>query len=228
MTNIIIKCINLTKSYQNGDLSFNILNNICFELKKGGIAGIIGKSGSGKTTFLHLLAGLDSPTSGDILFNGKLFSSMSSNQMSKFRNIELGFIYQFHHLMLDFNILENVAIPLLISNKNIKESEKISYKMLKKFHLEDKIKKYPSQLSGGERQRVAVARALINKPSLIIADEPTGNLDAYNANIIFNLIFQLNADFNTSFLIVTHDPILIKKIPILFQMKNGQLFNYKN
>ncbi|QCO70852.1 lipoprotein-releasing ABC transporter ATP-binding protein LolD [Buchnera aphidicola] len=228
MTNIIIKCIDLTKSYQNGDSSFNILKNICFELKKGDIAGIIGKSGSGKTTFLHLLAGLDSPTSGDILFNGKLFSSMSSNQMSKFRNIELGFIYQFHHLMLDFNILENVAIPLLISNKNIKESEKISYKMLKKFHLEDKIKKYPSQLSGGERQRVAVARALINKPSLIIADEPTGNLDAYNTNIILNLIFQLNADFNTSFLIVTHDPILIKKIPILFQMKNGQLFNYKN
>ncbi|QCI22743.1 lipoprotein-releasing ABC transporter ATP-binding protein LolD [Buchnera aphidicola] len=228
MTNIIIKCINLTKSYQNGDLNFSILKNICFELKKGDIAGIIGKSGSGKTTFLHLLAGLDSPTSGDILFNGKLFSSMSSNQMARFRNIELGFIYQFHHLMLDFNILENVAIPLLISNKNTKESEEISYQMLKKFHLEDKIKKYPSQLSGGERQRVAVARALINKPSLIIADEPTGNLDAYNADIIFNLIFQLNADFNTSFLIVTHDPILIKKIPILFQMKNGQLFNYKN
>ncbi|QCI17692.1 lipoprotein-releasing ABC transporter ATP-binding protein LolD [Buchnera aphidicola (Acyrthosiphon lactucae)] len=228
MNNIIIKCLNLTKSYQDGNLTVNILKKISFELQKGNIAGIIGKSGSGKTTFLHLLAGLDTPTSGEILFNGKLFSSMSSNQMSKFRNVELGFIYQFHHLMLDFNILENVAIPLLINKKSKKESEEIAYKMLKKVKLEDKIKKYPSQLSGGERQRVAVARAFINKPSLIIADEPTGNLDTYNANIIFNLIFKLNSDFNTSFLIVTHDPVLIKKIPILFKIKNGQLFIYKN
>ncbi|MCU4136933.1 lipoprotein-releasing ABC transporter ATP-binding protein LolD [Buchnera aphidicola (Sitobion miscanthi)] len=226
--NNIIKCINLHKSYQHGDSSFNILKKISFELKKGDIAGIIGESGSGKTTLLHLLGGLDTPTSGDILFNGRLFSSMSSNQMSKFRNVELGFIYQFHHLMLDFNVLENVAIPLLISNKSKKESEEIAFNMLKKVHLEEKIKKYPSELSGGERQRVAVARAFINKPSLIIADEPTGNLDSYNTNIILNLIFQLNFDCNTSFLIVTHDRDLIKKIPILFQMKSSQLFNYKN
>jgi len=226
--NNIIKCINLHKSYQNGDSSFNVLKKISFELKKGDIAGIIGESGSGKTTLLHLLAGLDTPTSGDILFNGRLFSSMSSNQMSKFRNVELGFIYQFHHLMLDFNVLENVAIPLLISNKSKKESEEIAFNMLKKVHLEEKIKKYPSELSGGERQRVAVARAFVNQPSLIIADEPTGNLDSYNTNIILNLIFQLNFDCNTSFLIVTHDPDLIKKIPILFQMKSSQLFNYKN
>ncbi|AEO08648.1 ABC transporter ATP-binding protein of lipoprotein export ABC transporter [Buchnera aphidicola str. Ak (Acyrthosiphon kondoi)] len=226
MNNIIIKCINLTKSYQDGDFTFNILKNISFELQKGDIVGIIGKSGSGKTTFLHLLAGLDTPTSGDILFNNRLFSSMSCNQISKFRNVELGFIYQFHHLMLDFNILENVAMPLLIDNKSRKESEEIAYKMLKKVKLEGKTKKYPSEISGGERQRVAVARAFVNKPSLIIADEPTGNLDKYNTNIIFDLMFQLNSDFNTSFLIVTHDPNLIKKIPILLQMKNGQLFNY--
>ncbi|QIQ41883.1 MAG: lipoprotein-releasing ABC transporter ATP-binding protein LolD [Buchnera aphidicola (Microlophium carnosum)] len=228
MNNIIIKCINLTKSYQDGDANFDILKEISFELQRGDIAGIIGKSGSGKTTFLHLLAGLDTPTSGEILFNNRSFSSMSSNQISNFRNIELGFIYQFHHLMLDFNILENVAMPLLISNKSKQESEEIAYKMLKKVNLSDKIKKYPNQLSGGERQRVAVARAFINKPSFIIADEPTGNLDTYNANIIFNLIFQLNSDFNTSFLIVTHDPILIEKIPFLFHIKNGKLFNYKN
>jgi len=228
MNNLIIKCNNLNKSYKNGNKNINILKEISFELKKGDIAGIIGKSGSGKTTFLHLLAGLDTPTSGDILFKNKLFSSMSSNQIAKFRNTQLGFIYQFHHLMLDFNVLENVAIPLLIGSKSRKESEEIAYKMLKRVNLENKIKKYPSELSGGERQRVAIARAFINKPSLIIADEPTGHLDKYNANIIFNLIFETNINFNTSFLIVTHDLTLIKKIPILFKIKNGQLFNYQN
>jgi lipoprotein-releasing system ATP-binding protein len=226
--NNIIQCINLTKSYQDGSAIVHILKKISFELKTGEIAAIIGKSGSGKTTLLHLLAGLDAPTSGNVLFNGKLFSSMSSNQMAEFRNIKLGFIYQFHHLLLDFNVLENVSIPLLISNRNKKESEEISFEMLKKVKLEDKIKKYPCELSGGERQRVAIARAFVNKPVLIIADELTGNLDRYNADIIFNLIFQLNSDFNTSFLIVTHDLFLIKKISILFQIKNGQLFSYKN
>lgn len=228
MNNIIIKCINLTKSYQDKDIVFDVLKKISFELHKGDIAGIIGQSGAGKTTLLHLLAGLDTPTSGDILFNGKFFSSMSSNQMAKFRNVELGFIYQFHHLMLDLNILENVSIPLLISSKSKRESEEIAFNMLRKVNLERKTKKYPSELSGGERQRVAVARAFVNKPSLIIADEPTGNLDSYNTNMILDLIFQLNCNFNTSFLIVTHDPDLIKKIPVLFQMKNGQFFNYKN
>ncbi|QCI21019.1 lipoprotein-releasing ABC transporter ATP-binding protein LolD [Buchnera aphidicola (Hyperomyzus lactucae)] len=226
--NNIIECINLTKSYQDGDSCFNILNKISFELKTGEIAAIIGKSGSGKTTLLHLLAGLDNPTSGSVLFNGKLFTSMSSNKMATFRNTKLGFIYQFHHLLLDFNVIENVAIPLLINNKSKKESEEISYEILKKVNLEEKIKKYPCELSGGERQRVAIARALVNKPVLIIADEPTGHLDQYNTKIILNLIFQLNADFNTSFLIVTHDPFLIKKISVLFKIKNGQLFSYKN
>ncbi|QCI20432.1 lipoprotein-releasing ABC transporter ATP-binding protein LolD [Buchnera aphidicola (Brachycaudus cardui)] len=224
MNNIIIKCINLTKSYQDGDLIYNIIEKISFELNKGEVAAIIGKSGSGKTTLLHLIAGLDKPTSGSILFNGKALNFMSSNEISKFRNQEIGFVYQFHHLMLDFNVLENVAIPLLINHKKKKESEAISYEILKKVHLEHKIKKYPSELSGGERQRVAIARAFVNNPSLIIADEPTGNLDQYNTDVIFNLILKLNSDFNTTFLIVTHDTTLIKKIPILLKMKSGQLF----
>ncbi|QCI22158.1 lipoprotein-releasing ABC transporter ATP-binding protein LolD [Buchnera aphidicola] len=226
--NNIIKCIKLNKFYQDGDLVLNVLKNISFKLNIGDIAGIIGKSGSGKTTLLHLLAGLDVPNSGDILFNGKSISSMSSNQIANFRNKQLGFIYQFHHLMLDFNILENVAMPLLISNKSKKESQEIAYEILKKVNLETKIKKYPSEISGGERQRVAIARAFVNKPSLIIADEPTGNLDQYNANLILDLILQFNCSYNTSFLIVTHDINLIKKIPVLFQIKNGLLYNYHN
>lgn len=226
--NNIIKCIKLTKYYKDGHLIINVLKDISFELHHGDISAIIGKSGSGKTTLLHLLAGLDVPNSGDILFNGKSIKLMSSNQMAKFRNKKLGFIYQFHHLMLDFNILENVAIPLLIDNKSKKESEEIAYEMLKTVNLEKKIKKYPSEISGGERQRVAIARAFVNKPSLIIADEPTGNLDQYNANIIFNLILKFNNYYNTSFLIVTHDISLIKKIPILFEIKQGKLYNYNN
>ncbi|AHG60086.1 lipoprotein-releasing ABC transporter ATP-binding protein LolD [Buchnera aphidicola] len=228
MNKIIIKCINLTKSYKNTEIIVNILEKISFELHRGDIAGIIGKSGSGKTTLLHLLAGLDSPTSGKILFNGKEINLFSSKELARFRNVKLGLIYQFHHLMLDFNVLENVAIPLLINNKSRKESQEISYTMLKKVNLLDKVKKYPSELSGGERQRVAIARAFINNPSLIIADEPTGNLDKHNAHIIFDLILQLNHDFKTTFLIVTHDLTLIKKIPILFKIKNGRLFNCQN
>ncbi|QCI23834.1 lipoprotein-releasing ABC transporter ATP-binding protein LolD [Buchnera aphidicola (Macrosiphoniella sanborni)] len=228
MNNIIIKCINLSKSYQDRDFNYEILKNISFELKKGDITGIIGQSGSGKTTFLHVLSGLDTPTSGQILFYGRPFDSMTSYEIAKFRNTKLGFIYQFHYLMLDFNVLENVAIPLLINNKSVKESEETAYQILKKIKLEHKIKKYPSEISGGERQRVAIARAFVNKPDLIIADEPTGNLDEYNIHIILNLIFEFNTNFKTSFLIVTHDPILIKKIPFLLHMKNGELFNYEN
>ncbi|ANZ22509.1 lipoprotein ABC transporter ATP-binding protein [Buchnera aphidicola (Diuraphis noxia)] len=226
--NNIIKCIKLTKFYKDGDLTINILKEISFQLNNKEIVAIIGKSGSGKSTFLHLLAGLDAASSGDVFLNGISINSMSSNKIAQFRNKQLGFIYQFHYLMLEFNILENVAIPLLISNKSKSESEEIAYQMLKKVKLEKKINKYPSEISGGERQRVAIARAFVNKPSLIIADEPTGNLDQYNANIILNLIFEFNSSYDTSFLIVTHDVNLIKKIPVLFEMKNGQLYNYNN
>lgn len=228
MNKIIIQCVNLRKSYQDGNINHNILKNISFKLKKGHIAGIIGSSGSGKTTLLHVLSGLDTPTSGSVLFYERLLTSMTSNEMAKFRNKQLGFIYQFHHLMLDFNVLENVAMPLLINNQNIKESEEISYTILKKIGLDKKIKKYPSEISGGERQRVAIARAFVNQPDLIIADEPTGNLDQNNINIFLNLVFEFNTHFQTSFLIVTHDPILIKNIPHLFYMKNGKLFHNEN
>ncbi|QNS01985.1 MAG: lipoprotein-releasing ABC transporter ATP-binding protein LolD [Buchnera aphidicola (Pentalonia nigronervosa)] len=228
MNNIILQCINLNKSYQNGKLNYNILNNISFSLKRGSIAAIIGPSGVGKSSLLHILGGLDQPTSGDVLFNGQSLMTMSENQIAKIRNTQLGFVYQFHHLLLDFNVLENVAMPLLISKKNMNESKKIAYEMLKKFNLENKITKYPSELSGGEKQRVSIARAFINNPSLIIADEPTGSLDSYNSNIVINLIFQLNKNLNTTFLIVTHDSLFVQKIPVVFKMTNQRLFNYRN
>ncbi|AAM67841.1 lipoprotein-releasing ABC transporter ATP-binding protein LolD [Buchnera aphidicola] len=226
--NIILQCINLTKSFYRKKEEIRTLNKISLKIRKGDITFITGKSGSGKSTLLHLLGGLDKPTSGSILFDGVSLHSMSSNEIAKLRNLKLGFIFQFHHLLLDFNVLENIAIPSLISKKSIQESKEKSYEILKKVHLEKKINKYPSELSGGERQRVAIARALVNQPSLVIADEPTSHLDKNNAKIIFDLIFELNSNLNTSFLIVSHDLRFIKKAPILLEMKNGQLFNNKN
>ncbi|QCI21596.1 lipoprotein-releasing ABC transporter ATP-binding protein LolD [Buchnera aphidicola (Hyadaphis tataricae)] len=226
--NNIIQCIKISKFYQNGDVFVPVLNKISFKLNRGTIAAIIGHSGSGKTTLLHLIAALDNPSSGNILFNGTSIQSMSSNQIAHFRNQDLGLIYQFHHLMLDFNVLENVAMPLLIGKKRKKESEEIAYNMLKEVNLEHKRYKYPSEISGGERQRVAIARAFVNKPLLIIGDEPTNNLDQYNVSVIIDLILKFNEYYNTSFLIVTHDIRVIKQIPVIFKMHNGQLFNYKN
>ncbi|QIQ41321.1 MAG: lipoprotein-releasing ABC transporter ATP-binding protein LolD [Buchnera aphidicola (Aphis urticata)] len=223
MNNTILQCINLTKSYQDKTSITYILKNVSFYLNKSDIAVIIGKSGSGKSTFLHLISGLEQPTSGTILFNGRSLGAMSSNQISQLRNLHLGFIYQFHHLLLDFNVLENVAMPLLISNKSIKEAKEKAYEILMKVNLEKKIKKYPSELSGGERQRVAIARAFIHQPKLIIADEPTGNLDSYNAKIIFDLICELNINLQTSFLIVTHDLVFAKKAHVLFEIKHHRL-----
>lgn len=226
--NIILQCINLKKSYFKKKEEISILKKISLKIKKSDIIVITGKSGSGKSTLLHLLGGLDKPTSGEILFNGTSLHSMSSNEIAVLRNLKLGFIFQFHHLLVDFNVLENVAIPLLIGKKSIKISKEKSHEMLKKLHLEKKINKYPSELSGGERQRVAIARALVNYPSLIIADEPTNNLDHKNKKIVLDLIFELNRNLNISFLIVTHDFLFIKKSPILFEMKNGQLINIRN
>jgi lipoprotein-releasing system ATP-binding protein len=226
--NNIIQCIKISKFYQNGDICIPVLNKLSFKLNRGTIAAIMGDSGSGKTTLLHLIAALDSPSSGNILFNGTSIQSMSSNQIAHLRNKNLGLIYQFHHLMLDFNVLENVAMPLLIGKKRKKESEEIAYNMLKEVNLEHKRYKYPSEISGGERQRVAIARAFVNKPLLIIGDEPTNNLDQYNVSLIIDLILKFNEYYNTSFLIVTHDIRVIKKIPVIFKMQNGQLFNYKN
>ncbi|AWH90493.1 lipoprotein-releasing ABC transporter ATP-binding protein LolD [Buchnera aphidicola (Melanaphis sacchari)] len=227
MNNIILQGINLTKFFYSQGKIVYILKNISFKINQGDIAIITGKSGSGKSTLLHIISGLDCPNFGEVLFNGISLNSISSNEMARLRRSKIGFIYQFHHLLLDFNVFENVAMPLLINNKSIKESKEIVFEILKKVNLEKKINKYPSELSGGERQRVAIARALVHQPTLIIADEPTSNLDQYNTDVIFDIIFELNSTLKTSFVIVTHNSCYIKQSSILFQIKNSQLFNEK-
>ncbi|WP_294912776.1 lipoprotein-releasing ABC transporter ATP-binding protein LolD [Tatumella sp. UBA2305] len=220
---LLLQCDQLCKRYQEGNLHTDVLRNVSFTLQPGEMAAIVGSSGSGKSTLLHLLGGLDSPTSGDVLFKGQSLNQMSSSAKAELRNRELGFIYQFHHLLPDFTALENVAMPLLIGKKNSSEALQRATEMLAAVGLEKRASHRPSELSGGERQRVAIARALVNRPSLVMADEPTGNLDARNADAIFQLLGELNQIQGTAFLVVTHDLALAKRLNRQMEMRDGQL-----
>lgn len=221
----LLQCTKLSKRYQNGKVYVDVLHNINFTLQYKDMIAIIGNSGSGKSTLLHLLGGLDYPTSGEVFFEGKKLNDLSPIESALLRNRKLGFIYQFHHLLSDFTVLENVALPLLIGNCKSIYAQKIAHKLLISIGIEKLSQCYPFQLSGGECQRVAIARALINNPVLVLADEPTGNLDQHNANKIFNLLNELNIHRNTAFLIVTHDLELAKKLHHQFKMYNGTLQN---
>ena len=220
---LLLQCDQLCKRYQEGNLQTDVLRNVSFTLQPGEMTAIVGSSGSGKSTLLHLLGGLDSPTSGDVLFKGQSLNQMSSSAKAELRNRELGFIYQFHHLLPDFTALENVAMPLLIGKKNSSEALQRATEMLAAVGLDKRASHRPSELSGGERQRVAIARALVNRPSLVMADEPTGNLDARNADAIFQLLGELNQMQGTAFLVVTHDLALAKRLNRQMEMRDGQL-----
>lgn len=199
MNKILLQCDNLCKRYQEGSVQTDVLHNVSFSVGEGEMMAIVGSSGSGKSTLLHLLGGLDTPTSGDVIFNGQPMSKLSSAAKAELRNQKLGFIYQFHHLLPDFTATENVAMPLLIGKKKPAEINSRALEMLKAVGLEHRANHRPSELSGGERQRVAIARALVNNPRLVLADEPTGNLDARNADSIFQLLGELNRLQGTAF-----------------------------
>ena len=219
----LLQCHQLCKRYQEGSVQTDVLHNVSFTMLAGEMTAIVGSSGSGKSTLLHLLGGLDAPTSGDVLFSGRALSRMSSTQKAELRNRELGFIYQFHHLLPDFTALENVAMPLLIGKKSKQEAQERALEMLRAVGLEKRAAHRPAELSGGERQRVAIARALVNNPRLVMADEPTGNLDARNADAIFDLLGELNVRQGTAFLVVTHDLHLAQRLPVQREMRDGQL-----
>lgn len=184
----LLQCDNLCKTYQEGNLHTDVLRNVSFAMQPGEMMAIVGSSGSGKSTLLHLLGGLDSPTSGSVVFKGQAMNSLSSAAKAELRNRELGFIYQFHHLLPDFSALENAAMPLLIGGVKPAQAQEKAMEMLAAVGLDKRSKHRPSELSGGERQRVAIARALVNNPSLVLADEPTGNLDHRTADSIFDLL----------------------------------------
>ena len=223
MNKILLQCDNLCKRYQEGSVQTDVLHNVSFSMTEGELMAIVGSSGSGKSTLLHLLGGLDTPTSGDVIFGDRPMSKLSSTAKAELRNRELGFIYQFHHLLPDFTALENVAMPLLIGKKKPAEIDTRAREMLRAVGLEHRASHRPSELSGGERQRVAIARALVNNPRLVLADEPTGNLDARNADSIFELLGELNRTQGTAFLVVTHDLQLAKRMNRQLEMRDGHL-----
>ncbi|MDF7681075.1 lipoprotein-releasing ABC transporter ATP-binding protein LolD [Enterobacteriaceae bacterium ESL0689] len=223
MNKILLQCDNLCKRYQEGQVQTDVLHHVSFSIAEGETMAIVGSSGSGKSTLLHLLGGLDTPTSGDVIFSGQSLKQLTAAARADLRNRELGFIYQFHHLLPDFSALENVAMPLLIGKQRASEIERQARAMLKAVGLEHRSDHRPSALSGGERQRVAIARALVNNPRLVLADEPTGNLDARNADTIFQLLAELNLARNTAFLVVTHDLQLAKRMNRQLEMRDGCL-----
>lgn len=219
----LLRCEKINKFYQEGDNQVQVLKEISFAMNSGELVAIVGSSGSGKSTLLHTLGGLDQPSSGEVFIKGQSLQQLSSNALASLRNHHLGFVYQFHHLMADFSALENVMMPMLIGKTNKSEAADRAEKMLQAVGLAHRIAHRPSALSGGERQRVAIARALVNQPDLVLADEPTGNLDHKTTESIFELIRQLNEEQQTAFLLVTHDLNLADKLSRRFTMRDGVL-----
>jgi len=215
---------NIAKDFNDGVRNdLHVLNNITFALDHGETSAIIGTSGSGKTTLLNILGGLDKPTSGHVLLNDVDVHKLSEKQRCTVRNEHFGFIYQFHHLLPEFTALENVAMPLLIKGNTVAKATQKAEKVLDDVGLIKRIHHKPSELSGGERQRAAIARALIHQPDCIFADEPTGNLDRKNAEQAIDLIINLNKEYNTSLVIVTHDLKIAERMDTVYTLEDGIL-----
>ncbi|PIQ09139.1 MAG: lipoprotein-releasing system ATP-binding protein LolD [Ignavibacteriales bacterium CG18_big_fil_WC_8_21_14_2_50_31_20] len=222
---IVIQGNDIHKSFQKrNDERLEILKGISLSIDEGKINVIVGKSGAGKSTLLHILAGLDKPDSGTVNFNGINIHKLNDDEVSKFRNNNLGFVFQFHHLLPEFTALENISIPQLISGIPKPKADKHSLELLEIVGLLDRSEHRPSELSGGEQQRVAMARALANNPKIIFADEPTGNLDTTNSTIIHELIKKLRDEFNLTFLIVTHNKDLMNIGDRIIEMRDGVIF----
>ncbi len=223
----VILATALAKKFTEGKISAEVLRDVSLEVKTGEMIAIVGPSGSGKSTLLHLLGGLDAPTAGKVEIDGINVHKLSEKAKGELRNKYLGFIYQFHHLLPEFSALENVAIPLLIGGSSTKDAESRAREILIKVGLAKRERHRVGELSGGERQRVAIARALVTNPKCVLADEPTGNLDQKTALQIFEMIAELNREFKTAFVIVTHDLTIAHKMQRVLVLENGLLITQK-
>lgn len=225
-TDAILIAKNISKTYDEGAVKTQVLSELSLTIQSGEKVAIVGTSGSGKSTLLHLLGGLDTPTTGEVWLQGQCLNQMNETQRGHMRNQHLGFIYQFHHLLAEFDAIENVAMPLLMRPKvSVGDAKEQAVDILKKVGLGHRLDHRPSELSGGERQRVAIARALVTKPALVLADEPTGNLDYDNAQSVFALLSELQETLKTSLLMVTHDRQLASQADRQLTLKNGQWEN---
>tara|TARA_Y100000588_G_scaffold274715_1_gene290747 strand:+ start:2789 stop:3481 length:693 start_codon:yes stop_codon:yes gene_type:complete len=229
---MILKVKDLKKSFEIGKNQVDILKGISFEIIEGEMVAITGPSGAGKSTLLHLLGTLDKPSSGEIILNGRSIENEKDSHLSKIRNEMIGFVFQFHFLLPEFTAVENVMIPILIGGKSRSSAREKAEKLLLDLDLKERMNHRPSELSGGEQQRVAIARALANEPQIVLADEPTGNLDSSNTNRIYELLKEINSKTRQTFLIVTHNSVLSesmdKKMHIVDGLINDQCLGAPN
>ncbi len=223
MNKLMLRCKALSKSYRDGSHVTPVLHQVSMEVPSHQMVAIVGSSGSGKSTLLHILGTLDQPDSGELWLAGQAIATLNAEQKAKLRNEQLGFIYQFHHLLMDFTALENVAMPLLIRKESKAKATAAATAMLQRVGLGHRLQHRPAELSGGERQRVAIARAMVGNPGLVLADEPTGNLDHQTAESIYQLMRELNRELGTSFVVVTHDRALAAKLDKQYWMRDGRL-----
>lgn len=222
MSNIVLEAKNITKTFTDGRLNVDILKGLSLQVEAGQFTSIVGASGSGKSTLLHILGGLDRPTSGEIFLNKERFDTLDEKTRGYLRNENLGFVYQFHHLLPEFTALENVAMPLMLRHSvNYKQASQQAEYLLDRVGMSHRLTHQPGELSGGERQRVALARALVTQPKVMLADEPTGNLDRNTAFKIFELLTELKKEFNMAMLIVTHDEELARSADKILHMQDG-------
>lgn len=219
----ILQANNISKTYQDGKISTTVLHSLDLSINAGEKVAIVGTSGSGKSTLLHILGGLDTPTTGQVLLHGTALNELNETQRGNLRNQHLGFIYQFHHLLAEFNATENVAMPLLMRKEvSVTEAKERANELLEQVGLGHRLTHRPAELSGGERQRVAIARALVTRPSLVLADEPTGNLDEENAHAVFELLTRMQQTNQTALLMVTHDKSLANRADRQMVLSSGR------
>lgn len=223
MSDSVLRCSRLAKSFGSGEMQVEVLRDLELEVARGESVAVVGASGCGKSTLLHLLAGLDRPDEGTVEIGGRRIDGLADWEQAQLRNRSLGFVYQMHHLLPEFSALENVTMPPLIGGMSVGEASGKAAELLKRVDMGDRLQHRPGELSGGERQRVAVCRALVMDPDVVLADEPTGNLDPHTAHEVFDLMKQLNAERGIALVLVTHDEALAKVMQTGYRLSEGQV-----